>query len=295
MLLLVLSLLAPAYAAGWTRHENRDLIEGSRPGWALETPQDWVAIPDVRPAWPAGAGFRDPSGKQAVLITWVAKLPGGEQDSLKTRGYAETTCRVAGHDARLFSRNAQGLVQRFAYLPAPGGLYRLSLAGPAEAEETLDKILRSFQLVTGLSPTGPDRWAVHTDPAGFQLSYPGSWKVKAGTAGLELATDQGVAVRSAVRRSEAGQSFRGYARSIGKSTIPGAASLERFEPVDAGPATGYLAVWKLATGELYGPVVYLPLTGGRALELTQVQAQVGEEFFRIVDSFRAQGADSGSR
>lgn len=288
LLLLAFSLVLPASAGGWSRHENRELIQGSRPGWALETPPEWIDIADVKPPWPLGAGFRDPSGRSGVVVTWVAKLPGGELDSLKTRGYAETGCRLAGHDARLFTRNSDGRVQRFAYLTAPEGVYRVTLFGTSDAEQTLDQILRSFQLVTGLSPTGPEKWATHQDPAGFQLSYPGGWSVKSGSAGFDLASAKGVAVRAALRKGDAAQSFRGFARSIGKTTIPGASSLERFEPVDAGGATGYLAVWKLASGELYGPVVYLPLSGGRSLELTLLEPEAGDEFFRIVDSFRAQ-------
>lgn len=288
LLALLLLFSAPVGAAGWTRHDNRALIEGSRAGWALETPDEWVAIPDVKPSWPMGAGFRDPAGQSGVVVSWVPRVPGGEIEGLTQRGYQESPCRLGGHEARLFSRVDAERVQRVVYLAMPQGAYRVLLFSRPGGEETLDKILRSFQLVRGLSPTGPERWSRHQDKAGFQLSYPGEWTLQAGQDGFELA-DGGPAVRASLRRAEGdpGQSFRGFARALGKTTIPGASSLERFEPLDAGGTTGYLAVWKLQSGDYFGPVVYLPLQGPwRALELLLLQPKEEETFFRILDTFQ---------
>ena len=292
-LLLFLLALLPAQAAGWSRHENRDLIQGSRAGWALETPPEWVAIPDVKPAWPLGGGFRDPSGQVGVVVTWTPQVPGGEIEGLSNRGFAETADRVAGHAVRMFSRAGAESLQKLVYLALPEGTYRLMLFATPGSEETLDKVLRSFQLIRGISPTAPTAWNQHQDGgAGYRLSYPGDWSLKTASQGFELSDGTGPVLRASLRKAEsvaaeAGQSFRGFARAIGRTTIPGATSLERFEPVDAGGSTGYLAVWKLEDGKYFGPVVYLPLAGKtwRALELLLLRPAAGEAFYRVLDTF----------
>jgi len=96
--LALLCLASPGLAAGWARHENRALIQDSRAGWAVETPADWVAIPDVQPPAPLGQGFRSNAGDSGVIVTFVERLPGGEMEGLQTRGYTEETCRIAGHE-----------------------------------------------------------------------------------------------------------------------------------------------------------------------------------------------------
>ena len=289
--LLVLCLALPVHAADWTRRENRALIQGSRAGWALETPADWVGIPDVKPAWPLGAGYRDPKGTLGVLVTWVPQVGAGELESLARRGYQESPARVAGHEARIFGRSGADSVHRVAYLSLPEGSYRIVLFSAPGGGEVLDRILGSFQLVRGLAPSDPGRWASHEDPgAGYRVSYPCDWSLKDRAEGFELSNRDGVVVRATARRpeGEAGLSLRGFARSAGRTTLPGAVSLERFEPIDAGGITGYLAVWKLQGGELRGPVVYLPLAAPwKALELVLLQPREEEAFFRLVDSFRA--------
>jgi hypothetical protein len=176
-----------------------------------------------------------------------------------------------------------------AYLALPQGSYRVMLFGAPETAETLDKVLRSFQLVRGLSAVGPERWACHEDPAsGYSLSYPADWTLKASPDGFELSDASGPAIKATVRppQDQPGQSFRGFARASGQATIPGATSLERFEPLDAPGGTGYLAVWRLQDGGYCGPIAYLPLTGHwRALELVLLRPEASEGFFRIVDTF----------
>jgi len=289
LLCLLLLTVLPAEAAGWARHENRDLIGNDRAGWALETPADWVAIPDVRPAWPLGAGFRAPSGQSGVVVTWSARVPEGELEVLSGRGFQETEGRVAGHPARIFCRSGPEGLQRLAYLALPQGTFRVRLFGATEGFETLDRVLASFQLLRGVPVGEAERWTHHQDPtAGYTLSYPADWTMKTLPEGFALSDAAGPAVRVTVRPAgqQPGQSFRGFARSMGKDTIPGATLLERFEPRDVAGLTGYLAVWRLQDGGYCGPIAYLPLKGSaRALELVLLRPEAGEGFFRIVDSF----------
>ena len=293
--LLVLFLLSmlPADAAGWSRHENRDLVQDSRPGWAVETPEDWLRIPDVRPAWPLGGGFRDPSGHLGVVITWLEEVPGGEIEGLMERGFQEEPGRVAGHPARLFRRTGPEGIQRLVYLRMPSGSYRVTLFATAGHEETLEKVLTSFQLLRGQSLKEQDPWTLHEDSqAGYSLFHPARWTLMNVPQGFELREGPEPAVRAWLRPipETPGGSFRGFARSVGRSTIPGAVSLERFEPLDVGGVTGYLAVWKLRDGSYHGPSIYLPLPGGRqALELVLLLQEADECFFRLVNSFRPGG------
>lgn len=283
--------MLPAEAAGWNRHENRDLIQGSRPGWAVETPEDWIRIPDVKPAWPLGGGFRSPTGDQGVVITWMAQIPGGEVEGLAERGFQEEPGRVAGHSVRIFRRAAPEGLQHLTYLRMPSGTCRIMLFATPGSEETMEKVLGSFQLLRGLSLKDSERWTLHEDPrAGYSLSYPSQWTFKALPEGFELQEGKESAVRATLRAipETPGMSFRGFARSAGRSTLDGALTLERFEPLDVQTLTGYLAVWKLREGGYFGPVVYLPLPDGRhALELVLLRQEADECFFRLVDSFRA--------
>jgi len=285
--------MLPAEAAGWSRHENRDLIRDSRPGWAVETPEDWVRIPDVKPAWPLGGGFRDPSGNLGVVITWVDQIPGGEVEGLAERGFHEESGRVAGHSTRLFRRIAPEGIQHLAYLKMASGSFRITLFAAAGHGETLEKVLSSFQLLRGLSLKELEPWTLYEDSrAGYGLSYPSEWTLQALPEGFELREGKKPAVRAWLRPvpETQGLSFRGFARSAGRATVPGAVSLERFEPLDVDGVTGYLAVWKLRDGDYCGPMVYLPLPGGRqALELVLLQQEADECFFRVVDTFRPGG------
>ncbi len=289
LLCLLLLTMLPAEAAGWARHENRDLIREGRAGWALETPADWVAIPDVRPAWPLGAGFRAPAGQSGVVVTWAPRIPDGEVGGLPGRGFQEVLGRLAGHPARIFSRSGPEGLQRLAYLALPQGTFRVRLFGAPEETETLDRVLASVQLIRGVPVSRPERWTRHEDAtSGYTLSYPAEWTMKALPEGFELGDADGPTIRATLRPpgQQPGQSFRGFARSLGKDTIPGTTTLERFEPLDVAGLTGYLAVWRLQDGSLCGPIAYLPLKGARrALELVLLRPDVGEGFFRLVDTF----------
>lgn len=282
--------MLPADAADWSRHENRDLVQDSRPGWAIETPGDWLRIPDVRPAWPLGGGFRDPSGQLGVVITWLEEVPGGEIEGLLQRGFQEEPGRVAGHPARLFHRTGPEGIQRLVYLKMPSGYYRVTLFATAGHEEELGKVLNSFQLLRGQSLKEQETWTPHEDSqAGYSLSHPTRWVLRNVPQGFELHEGPAPVVRAWLRPvpETPGGSFRGFARSAGRTTIPEAISLERFEPLDVAGVTGYLAVWKLRDGSYHGPSVYLPLPGGRqALELVLLLQEADECFFRLVNSFR---------
>jgi hypothetical protein len=290
LLFFFLLSMLPADAADWSRHENRDLVQDSRPGWAIETPGDWLRIPDVRPAWPLGGGFRDPSGQLGVVITWLEEVPGGEIEGLLQRGFQEEPGRVAGHPARLFHRTGPEGIQRLVYLKMPSGYYRVTLFATAGHEEELGKVLNSFQLLRGQSLKEQETWTPHEDSqAGYSLSHPTRWVLRNVPQGFELHEGPAPVVRAWLRPvpETPGGSFRGFARSAGRTTIPEAISLERFEPLDVAGVTGYLAVWKLRDGSYHGPSVYLPLPGGRqALELVLLLQEADECFFRLVNSFR---------
>lgn len=274
-LALALLLSAGAGAQAWTGHDSRDLS----PGWALDTPPDWISIPEVKD----GLGWRSPEGKAGVIVTFVPRLPPNELEALKTRGFEQSKTRLAGHDATLYTRNG---TQRFTYLTLPQGTLRLAMFGTLADAGTLDRIALSFHLVSG--PASATKWAVYRTPE-YCLSYPADWQARQNDGAVEFLTKDGKPALRLTTRSDPseGQSFRGYARSLGSRTIPKASSLERFEPLttDAG-ATGYLAVWKTTDDLLVGPVAYLPLGGARAVEALLLDGQQSDTFFRIARSFQ---------
>lgn len=286
----------------WVTRENVDLCKGRRLGWSIETPSHWVAIPDVRPGWPEGAGFRSPSANSGVIITWMSALPTTELASLRSRGFHESECRVGGFTGTVFTRNGEGKLYKIYYVDRLGETYRLSLYAPASDGNSISHAVKSFSFVRSATSASNnqgnrdnvgngEQWrALDNTAAGFSLSYPGVYEERLTAEGFELLEAGQVVLRGTLRAHSTtpGQSFRGYARALGKTTIPQAQELGKFAPYEIDGVTAYEAIWKLSDGNVYGPVVYVPLQSQQygVLELTLVKGHELNTFFRVVNSLR---------
>lgn len=289
----LLAACLPAWGAGWTRQDNRALLEGPRPGWSLEVPSDWIAIPDLHPPPPEGLGFRSPGGEAGVTVVWRPSLPEGEIAALAARGYEAGARQLAGAQARVHRQLGSGRLRQEVYLDTPQGVYRITLFGEPGQEPILSRIVDSFSWLRALPAVGPSPWQTWVDPEGqVRIPHPPDWAVEPGDQGGTIGPPSAPPALSwsVWREPTAGRSFRGFARSLGPRTLPGATTLERFEPVQTEEGrTGYLAVWRDAQGALLGPVIYLPLDPGpelQALILRQLDPGQGERFHQVARRVR---------
>lgn len=286
------ALIAAASPTEWIERSNLDLSDGNRPGWTIQTPAKWVSIPDVSPGWPYGAGFRTPTGRTGIIVTWLERISPAEQDALKSRDYIASPITLAGIHSTIYTRRMGPSFKEIIYIERPGGFFRISAFGETTEKATLQKVIKSFAFTYSHSSQS-NRSLYNDKRRGISLDYPAQMSISEQDEGFNLKNDGQTLAEFRFRKgSDSGQSFRGLARSLGKTHIEGASSLVKFEPYTVSGLTGYQAVWETQPKHYCGPIIYVPLSGSewKVLEITLVDAKNIEKFFKIIGSLKVSSA-----
>jgi len=288
-LVLCLVLAAAAAESGWREVKNLEVNDDKKAGWICELPGDWQRMAGVQPPPPLAEGFQDPSGKALCTVTWVQNKATKEDEQvfLPQRGYTLRQVRVAGRNSNeYFKERSDGGTERVVYIFSPQGGCRVFLVSKDPSyEDTFRRILTSFRIMAATGMTDKP-WKTYRDPArGYTLKMPPLWDatdtgqtVTLGQSGLAPA------VTLKLVDKPADQSFRGFARSAGKSEVP-SGTLDSFEPFSTESGlNGYLALWTSPDSK---PVLlaYLPM-GSSALQARLHLSKHLELFNRVLRSIK---------
>lgn len=281
---------SPSPSPAWKTQINRDIV-APHMGWSVDIPAYWVSVPDIQPAWPLGAGYRDHSGTSGFFIVLLDNCPADEQKGLSERGYVLGSTRIGGHPAVTYTRVTGQVVEQSNYVTIGDDTYRITMFCPVAVRATFERIYRSFTFVRNSQDSAAIKsWTSFVNEhLGYEFSHPSDCTVKSMGVFASLSKNGKIVAKVSPVESQPdnGQSFRGFARSVGKTAIPGAQTLAKFAPYTIGSLTAYEAIWQTEDNQYYGPVVYIPLNnaqGYRALQIVLLDTQFMDDFFKLVNS-----------
>ncbi len=288
--LLLLTLSFPAWA-DWSTYKNEDLAKAGAYGWSLSLPEDWVQLPDVKPAWPQGGGYGCTQRQSTLLISRSAQPTKNEQNSLRSRRFREESVKIRDYQAKQFTYAAGTDITRYLFISTPKGEYRLELHFPASSIAEIDKILQSFTFINDPHATPEAPWATFDDSNnGYTIKYPPTVTVQKTERGFKILKGTSTLMEGKLYENSEppAQSFRGMARMLGMHFRSANGDLAKFAPYEVGPLTGYEIMGQKPDKSYYGPLVYLPVRHARwkVLELYLHDQKAANEFFRIVNTYQ---------
>lgn len=288
--MLLLTLAAPA-SAGWTIHKNADLAKQGAYGWSISLPDTWMQIPDVRPAWPEGAGYTAPGGQPHITIAKSPRPTEAEQNQLIGRGFSKSQRQVKAYQMLEFNKRVNSLNERILYLNTPRGEYRINMSFDDSSQEEMDKILKSFTFINDPLAKADAPWPTSFGPEQtFTIAHPHSCQITMLSDGFTVSKGGKTIMQGKMfaNSDPPAQSFRGMARQLSMHFKPDGLEPAKFSPYEIGSLTAYEVMGQQANKNYYGPLIYIPLRHSKwkVLECYLVDQDSAQDFFRIVNTIK---------
>ncbi|MBQ7567935.1 hypothetical protein IJT17_03940 [bacterium] len=290
--MLLLSLASPAYA-DWTVHKNADLAKQGAYGWTVSLPDTWMQLPDVKPAWPEGAGYTAPGGQTYITIAKSPRPTETEQAQLTGRGFSKSQRQVKSYNMLEFTKQTGAQTERLLYLSTPRGEYRIFMCFDGSSQEDMNKILKSFTFINDPQAKADAPWPVSSGPEQtFTIACPHDCHIDMQSSAFTVTQNGKTIMQGKLYENSdpPAQSFRGMARQLGMHFKPDGQEPAKFTPYEIGSVTAYEVMGQQANQNYYGPLIYVPLyhSKWKVLECYLTDQDSAQIFFRIVNTIKPQ-------
>ena len=289
---LLLALAIPAQA-DWTVHKNADLAKTGAYGWSISLPDTWMQIPDVKPAWPEGAGYTAPGGQTHITIAKSPRPTEAEQAQLAGRGFSKSQRKVKAYNMLEFTKQANAQTEQILYITTPRGEYRINMCFDESSKEDMNKILKSFTFINDPLAKADAPWPVSFGPEQtFTVACPHDCRIAMFSDGFTVSKNGKTIVQGKMYENSdpPAQSFRGMARQLGMHFKPDGKEPAKFPPYEIGSITAYEVMGQQTNNNYYGPLIYVPLRHAKwkVLECYLADQDSAQDFFKIVNTIKPQ-------